>query len=107
MAKFFQGLGSGAGWVVGNACLKDLYDGKKYSDIMNQVHAITGIIPAIAPALGSYLAVFIGWRYCFLMLFFLSMLVFLLIFFHLDETLATKKNFCFIRIINDYKKLFS
>ena len=34
VAKFFQGLGSGSGWVVGNACIKDLYDGKKYANIM-------------------------------------------------------------------------
>jgi MFS family permease len=47
IAKFIQGAGSGASWIVGNATLKDIFHGKDYVNIMNKIHAIAGITPAI------------------------------------------------------------
>ena len=106
IAKFFQGIGSGAGWVVGNACVKDLYSGKAYTKMMNHIHAVVGIVPAISPVLGSYVAVLLGWRQCFVLLFILSLVIFLLMFFYQKETLEKKANVSFANIICNFKKLF-
>lgn len=87
IARFLQGFGAGVGWIVGNACLKDLYDPKKYIKVMNQVHAMVGIIPAFAPAVGSYLGTLIGWRACFGLIFIFSSITLLTKVRHLPETL--------------------
>lgn len=84
--RFIQGFGAGVGWIVGNACLKDLFEGKAYSKVMNQVHAAAGIVPAVAPSLGSYLGAFLGWRACFFIIFAVSLSVLLFKLRYLPET---------------------
>lgn len=106
-ARFLQGIGSGAGWVIGNACIKDLYNGNKYIKIMNYIHAVAGIIPAVAPVIGSYLAVFIGWRNCFYGLFIFSGLSALFMYLFQAETLQKKKPIDPTQISKDYKTTFS
>lgn len=49
IARIAQSIGAGAAWVVGNACLGDLYKGDEFSKVMNKVHAIAGLIPALSP----------------------------------------------------------
>ena len=103
IARILQGFGSGAGWVVGNACLKDLFHGKAYTKVMNHTHAVAGIVPAVAPVLGSYLAVTIGWQNCFYVLFLFSLISALGMFFFQPETLAEKSKPNAKRILKDYK----
>ena len=104
-ARFLQGIGSGAGWVVGNACLKDLFHGRQYIKVMNLIHAVAGIIPAIAPIVGSYIAVVLGWRVGFYMLSILGLLVLVGMFYGCPETLDLSKR----QLKNElnYKKIFS
>lgn len=105
-SRFCQGLGSGAGWVVGNACLKDLFDGQPYIKVMNYVHAVAGITPAITPVVGSYLAAQAGWRNCFYLLFIFSLASSLFMFFFHTETLKERKKFDLAQIFQQYKTLF-
>lgn len=104
--RFLQGLGAGAGWVVGNSCLSDIYKGKKYAKIMNYVHAVAGITPAIAPIIGSYLGVLIGWRNCFHIIFVSTALLALLMFFFQAETLEHKKTITIKKFFKDYYTIF-
>lgn len=106
IGKFAQGLGSGAAWVVGNACLKDIYSGKEYTKIMNYVHAIAGITPAVAPVIGSYLGTIIGWKGCFQILLFCSFIALIKIILWQKETLLEKKPFCSKTFILNYITVF-
>ena len=106
IARFIQGLGSGACWIVGNACIKDLYEGKEYTKVMNYVHAIAGIIPAIAPSFGSKIAVLMGWKSCFWILTFIGGCIWIGIFFKQKETLKVYKSFSVKSSVKDYLKLF-
>lgn len=106
IGKFAQGLGSGAAWVVGNACLKDIYSGKEYTKVMNYVHAIAGITPAVAPVIGSYLGTIIGWKGCFQILAFFSFIALLKIIFFQEETLKEKKPLCFKTFASNYIAVF-
>jgi DHA1 family bicyclomycin/chloramphenicol resistance-like MFS transporter len=106
IGKFAQGLGSGAAWVVGNACLKDIYSGKEYTKIMNYVHAIAGITPAVAPVIGSYLGTIIGWKGCFQILAFFSFIALLKIIFFQEETLKKKKPLCLKTFALNYIVIF-
>lgn len=87
LARLLQGIGSGAGWVVGNACLHDVFQGKSYVRVMNYVHGVAGIAPALAPLAGSYLGVAIGWRPTLFIVFVLAALCTVGIFFFQPETL--------------------
>lgn len=105
-ARVLQGAGAGVGWIVGNACLKDLSHGKDYTRVMNQVHAVAGIVPAVAPSLGSYLAAWIGWRFCFFGIFILSFVVFGVKLFRLPETHFKRTPFQGRHFATTYKDLF-
>lgn len=105
-ARFLQGVGSGAGWIVGNAALSDIYRGKRYVAVMNYVHAIAGITPAVAPVIGSYLAVALGWRNCFSVLFVFSLFMVLAMFFYLKESLFEKKSISLLSAVKGYRGLF-
>lgn len=104
--RFMQGIGSGAGWVIGNACLKDIYHGKAYTHIMNVVHAVAGITPAVVPILGSYLQGTIGWRNTFIGVFLVTLLLTVIIAIFQKETLANKELKSFKRILVDYRSIF-
>ena len=91
VARFFQGFGSGAGWIIGNACLSDLYSGEDFKKIMNKLHAAAGISFAAAPIAGSIVAVAYSWRSCFNFLFWLSAILTVIIIFFQPETLKEKK----------------
>lgn len=106
IAKFMQGLGCGAGWVIGNACLKDLYHDSEYIKIMNIVHAIAGITPAVIPVLGSYLVVAFGWRDTFVGLFILAMILSAVIIVCHPETIAEKQIKTGKQICLDYVSIF-
>ena len=101
-ARFLQGMGSGAAWIVGNACLKDVYHGVAYRRIMNYVHAIAGITPAVAPLLGSWIAQTLGWRNCFLILSIFSSLTVLLMIRYHQETLEHRTSLDFKTCLNRY-----
>lgn len=104
--RFLQGLGAGAGWVVGNCCLNDIYKGKQYTQIMNYVHAIAGITPAIAPVVGSYLGVIIGWRNCFIIVFVLTAILAAFMYIFQAETLEHKKTTNIKTFFKDYRSIF-
>jgi DHA1 family bicyclomycin/chloramphenicol resistance-like MFS transporter len=107
IARILQGMGAGAGWVVGNSCLNDIYKGSQYTKIMNYVHAIAGITPAVAPLIGAYLGVVIGWRNCFIVLFIITFAIAISIYLFLEETLTEKKSTNLKTFLNDYKVVFS
>lgn len=106
IARFFQGFGSGAGWIIGNACLKDLYSGKEYQKVMNHIHAAAGVLFAIAPILGSELAAIYSWQLCFYSLACFSALVLFALIIWQPETLKQKNKLSLQYFINTYKILF-
>lgn len=104
-ARFLQGFGSGAGWIIGNACLSDLYQGKCFEKVMNKLHAAAGITFAAAPIIGSLLAVQYSWRSCFNFLFWLSAILTLIIVYFQPETLKLKRKLSWEYFINTHKEL--
>lgn len=92
IARILQGLGAGAGWSVGNAALRDIYCEKEFIKVMNSIHAVIGIVPACAPLIGSYIAVYYGWQSCFYLLFFLSIICSFIIYIKMKETVIIDNN---------------
>jgi DHA1 family bicyclomycin/chloramphenicol resistance-like MFS transporter len=89
--RALQGIASGAGFVVGRAIIRDVYEGDQAQRVLAQVTVIFTIAPAIAPVLGGYLQDWFGWRsnFYFLALFALGMTVWSLL--SLPETLHPER----------------
>lgn len=84
--RFFQGIGSAAGMVVGVAVVRDLYTGAKATQLLSMIMMITGVAPVIAPAIGSLIIGYSTWKLIFLVLGCSGVLALLATFFLLHET---------------------
>ena len=60
--RVLQGMSCGAGMVVGRAIVRDLFVAVQAQRLMSQITLFFGIAPAIAPVIGGWLLVLIGWR---------------------------------------------
>jgi DHA1 family bicyclomycin/chloramphenicol resistance-like MFS transporter len=85
--RALQGLAAGAGFVVGRAVVRDVYEGHAAQRVMATVTMIFTIAPAIAPVLGGWLHEWFGWRSVFYFLALFSIAVWVWCFGKLPETL--------------------
>lgn len=65
VCRALQGLAAGAGSVVGRAIVQDRFEGAEAQKILSHVMMVFGLAPAIAPVLGGWLQVGLGWRAIF------------------------------------------
>ena len=63
--RALQGLSAGAGIVVSRAIIRDLYPPAQAQKVMSQVTIYFGIAPAVAPIVGGWLFVHLGWHSVF------------------------------------------
>jgi MFS transporter, DHA1 family, multidrug resistance protein len=61
-SRFVQGLGAGACSVLSFAMVQDLFEGDAARAKRSYVTVVFGAVPMLAPALGSVLSGFSGWR---------------------------------------------
>src|SRR5262245_27140105 len=60
-----QGMAAGAGIVVSRAVIRDMFPPAEAQRVMSQVTIYFGIAPAIAPIIGGFLFVHLGWHSVF------------------------------------------
>jgi DHA1 family bicyclomycin/chloramphenicol resistance-like MFS transporter len=63
--RALQGMSAGAGIVVSRAIIRDMFPHAEAQRVMSQVTIFFGIAPAIAPVVGGWLFVGIGWHAVF------------------------------------------
>jgi MFS transporter, DHA1 family, multidrug resistance protein len=63
--RVVQGLSVGAGMVVGRAMIRDLFGPEDAQRLMSLVTLFFGLAPAVAPVIGGWLFVGLGWRAIF------------------------------------------
>lgn len=85
--RALQGLSTGAGIVVSRAVIRDIYPPADAQRVMSQVTLFFGVAPAIAPIVGGFLFVHIGWHAVFWFLAGVGVLLGLANWFLLPETL--------------------
>ncbi len=66
--RFVQGLATGAGIVVSRAVIRDMFPPTDAQRVMSQVTIFFGVAPAIAPLIGGWLYVALGWQSVFWLL---------------------------------------
>jgi len=66
--RALQGMSAGAGVVVSRAIIRDMCPPEEAQRLMSQVTIFFGVAPAIAPVLGGFLFVHLGWHSIFWLL---------------------------------------
>ncbi|RYY50370.1 MAG: Bcr/CflA family efflux MFS transporter, partial [Comamonadaceae bacterium] len=90
--RALQGLSTGAGMVVSRAVIRDMFPPEQAQKVMSQVTIYFGVAPAIAPIVGGWLFVHLGWHSIFWFLTAVGIALWLANFRLLPETLhATQR----------------
>lgn len=107
--RIMQGVSAGAGVVVGRALIRDLYADAAAARLLSLVTMIFTIAPAIAPILGGWIVKFADWRSIFLALLVYTIVLFVVVYRRLPETLPPEKRQAFNPrfLLESYKAIFS
>ncbi len=89
--RALQGLSTGAGIVVSRAVIRDMYPPAQAQQVMSQVTIYFGVAPAIAPLMGGWLFVHLGWQSIFWFLTGIGGVLWLVNFRFLPETLPLEE----------------
>ncbi len=88
--RVIQGIGAGAGAVLGRAIIRDLFQGAQMARILSLVMAAFILAPIVAPSIGAVILTFASWRWIFGFLAIYGAVVLVLAAVFLDETLKVK-----------------
>ena len=88
--RALQGLSTGAGIVVSRAVIRDMYPPAQAQKVMSQVTIYFGVAPALAPIVGGWLFVHLGWHSIFWFLTGVGAVLWVTNFRFLPETLAVE-----------------
>jgi len=86
--RILQGIAAAGGLVAGRAIIRDVYSPQDAHHALSRIMMLFAIAPAIAPVIGGWLHELFGWHSVFYFLAIYSILIFLLVFFHIPETLS-------------------
>ena len=63
--RLVQGMFAGVGMAVGRAMIRDRFSGPEAQTVMSYTTVVFGLAPVVAPILGGWLQVVLGWRSVF------------------------------------------
>lgn len=89
--RFFEALGGCAGVVIARAIVNDLFELKEAASIFALMMVFSALAPMLSPSFGGFLIEYFSWHSIFATLFGLGILLFLLIFFALKESVPHLK----------------
>jgi len=105
--RALQGMSAGAGMVVSRAIIRDMFPPADAQRVMSQVTIFFGVAPAIAPVMGGFLFVHLGWHSIFWLLVAIGLLLFVLMARGLPESLQAeaRQPFAFKPLMRAYAEL--
>jgi len=81
--RFFQAIGGSMGMVANRAIVRDVFPADRLAHVFSTMTLVMGVAPIIAPTVGGFVVVGLGWRAIFWVLagfaFFVSVLVYFLL----------------------------
>ncbi len=83
-----QGFAGAAAAVVIQAVVRDMFDREDFARAMSFVTLVITLAPLAAPMIGGHLAVWFGWRSIFWVLAIFAVIVIMLVYWKIPETLA-------------------
>ena len=89
--RFFQAVGGAAGTVLSRAIIRDRFSGAFMARAMSLMLMFILVAPMIAPVIGGYLLVWIGWRAIFWTLVLFGALAVLIVLLGIPESLPRER----------------
>ncbi|NKB20235.1 MAG: Bcr/CflA family efflux MFS transporter [Alphaproteobacteria bacterium] len=86
--RMLQGAGAGCGIVLARAIARDVYGMEKISAVIANLTAAYVLGPLLAPVIGSYLVGWEGWRFLFIPISVIGLVLIGIVYFGLPETHA-------------------
>lgn len=74
--RFFLALGACVGMAGSRAVVRDLFSGSEIARMLSMLMMVFGVAPIIAPTIGGLVVAALGWRYIFVVLASIAVLVF-------------------------------
>lgn len=107
VGRMLQGLTAGAGFIITQAIIRDMYKGHEAQKLMAKIMMLFALAPAIAPILGGYLHLWFGWHGVFLFLTLLGTTLFAFSYKLLPETLPKENRHDFhpLTLTSNYIKV--
>lgn len=93
--RFLQGLGACTGQVITQAMVRDRWSGLSAARAMSIIGMLFSVAPAVAPIVGGWLVVRMGWQASFWFLMAYSLSIWAITVFVLKETLPREKRLHF------------
>ncbi|HLK31345.1 MAG TPA: multidrug effflux MFS transporter [Puia sp.] len=91
--RLLQALGGCVGMVAARAMVRDLFEVKENAKIFSLLMLVVAVSPIIAPTLGGYVTAMIGWRFVFVMLIIVAIIILIGIYLLLPESKKPDPNF--------------
>jgi len=95
LLRLLQALGACVGMVAARAMVRDLFEVKENAKIFSMLMLVVAVSPIIAPTLGGYITAVLGWRFVFVMLIVVDLIILTGIYFLLPESKKPDPNFSF------------
>ncbi|RUR06805.1 MFS transporter [Legionella sp. km772] len=105
--RFIQGIGAATPMVISFAIILEKYEPKKVAQLCGGLNLfITGMM-AVAPLIGSFLNLYYGWQYNFILIACLASCSLLGSFFYIPETLSLEKRISFSipKVLSNYSRV--
>jgi MFS transporter, DHA1 family, multidrug resistance protein len=87
LARIIQGFGLGAPRTLILAIIRDRYVGAPLARMVSNIMSVFACVPIMAPVLGQFILIYLGWRAVFGFVFLLGLSVWLWFFLRQEETL--------------------
>ncbi len=91
LLRVLQGVGAAAGAVIAIAVVRDLFDGRAAATMLSRLFLVLGVAPVLAPTIGGELLRFTSWRGVFAFLAVYGVLLVVMGFFAVRETLTPER----------------
>ena len=89
--RLLQGVGTAAGAVIALAVVRDLFDGRAAATMLSRLFLVIGAAPVLAPTIGGEILRFTSWRGVFVLLAAYGLLLLVVGFLSLRETLPPER----------------
>src|SRR5262245_37748278 len=107
--RLLQGFGACAGPLIARAVVRDVYERDRAARMLSLLMLVMGAAPLLAPLLGGYLLVHVGWRAIFWVLTAFGVLCFATAWLGLPETLeaSRRSHGSLVQVVARYAELAS
>ena len=105
--RFIQGIGACCGPTLGRAIIRDIYGPEHAAKALAYMAIIMGMAPAVAPTIGGFMLLLWPWTSMFYALGIYGLLIIILVYFALPETVPVRQSLHPVGIARNYWALLS